>query len=52
LAPYSASQNFWGALMGGANMALKASGMGGFGSSGGAGAMTLGGPGGPVPFPV
>lgn len=31
LAAYSASQNFWGALMGGANMALKASGVGGYG---------------------
>ena len=31
LAPYSASQNFWGALMGGANLGLKASGIGGFG---------------------
>jgi hypothetical protein len=30
LAPYSASQNFWGALLGGANLALKASGVGGF----------------------
>lgn len=30
MAPYQASQNFWGALMGGANMALKASGAGGF----------------------
>ena len=52
LAPYSASQNFWSALTGVGNMALKASGIGGFGSTGGAGAMTLGGPGGPVPFPV
>jgi hypothetical protein len=31
LAAYSASNNFWGALMGGANMALKASGVGGYG---------------------
>lgn len=31
LAPYAASQNFWSALMGGANLALKASGVGGFG---------------------
>jgi hypothetical protein len=34
LAPYAASQNFWGALMGGANMALKASGVGGFAPGG------------------
>jgi hypothetical protein len=34
LAPYAASQNFWGALMGGANMALKASGMGGYAPGG------------------
>lgn len=34
LAPYGASQNFWGALMGGANMALKASGIGGFAPGG------------------
>lgn len=33
LAPYSASQNFWSALMGGAGLALKASGMGGFAPS-------------------
>lgn len=32
LAPYSASQNFWGALMGLGNTALKASGVGGFGA--------------------
>lgn len=31
LAPYSASQNFWGSLMGIGNMALKASGVGGYG---------------------
>lgn len=31
LAPYAASQNFWGALMGVGNMALKASGVGGYG---------------------
>lgn len=30
MAPYTASQNFWGALTGGANLALKASGIGGF----------------------
>lgn len=30
LAPYSASQNFWSSLLGGANLALKASGIGGF----------------------
>lgn len=30
LAPYSASQNFWGALMGGANLLGKATGVGGF----------------------
>jgi hypothetical protein len=34
LAPYGASQNFWGALMGGANLALKASGVGGFAPGG------------------
>lgn len=51
LAPYSASQNFWGALMGGAGMALKASGVGGFAPSSGAGSgITLGGAGGPMPF--
>jgi hypothetical protein len=32
LAPYTASQNFWSALTGGAQMALKASGMGGYGA--------------------
>lgn len=32
LAPYSASSNFWGALSGAANLALKASGVGGFGA--------------------
>lgn len=35
LAAYSASQNFWGALMGGANTLLKATGVGGFAPSGG-----------------
>lgn len=30
LAPYSASQNFWSALMGGANLLGKATGIGGF----------------------
>lgn len=30
LAPYSASQNFWGALSGAANLGLKATGWGGF----------------------
>lgn len=30
LAPYSASSNFWGTLLGGANLGLKASGIGGF----------------------
>jgi hypothetical protein len=30
MAPYTASQNFWSSLMGGANMALKASGIGGY----------------------
>lgn len=30
LAPYSASQNFWGALMGGANLLGKATGIGGW----------------------
>lgn len=34
LAPYSASSQFWGALMGGANLALKASGVGGFAPGG------------------
>ena len=34
MAAYSASQNFWGALMGGANMALKASGVGGYAPTG------------------
>lgn len=51
LAPYSASQNFWGALMGGANTLLKASGVGGFApSGGGSSGITLGGSGGPMPF--
>jgi hypothetical protein len=50
LAPYAASQNFWGALMGGANLLGKATGIGGFGSSGGSGGITLGGSGGPMPF--
>lgn len=52
LAPYSASQNFWNSLMGGANLALKASGIGGFApSTGGAGSgISLGGAGGPMPF--
>jgi hypothetical protein len=31
MAPYQASSNFWGALTGGANLALKASGIGGCG---------------------
>lgn len=49
LASYNASQNFWSALTGGANMLLKASGVGGYGSSGGGGSsgVVLGGPGGP-----
>lgn len=34
LAPYGASQNFWSALMGGAGLALKASGIGGFAPGG------------------
>ncbi|NGX99383.1 MAG: hypothetical protein G4V63_30560 [Candidatus Afipia apatlaquensis] len=34
LAPYSASQNFWGALMGGANLLGKATGIGGWAPSG------------------
>jgi len=34
MAPYNASQNFWGALLGGANLALKASGIGGFAPGG------------------
>lgn len=33
LAPYTASQNFWSALMGGASLGLKASGIGGFAPS-------------------
>lgn len=33
LAPYQASQNFWGALLGGAQLGLKASGLGGFAPS-------------------
>lgn len=33
MAKYSASQNFWNTLMGGANLALKASGVGGFAPS-------------------
>jgi hypothetical protein len=41
LAPYSASQNFWSSLMGGANMALKASGIGGYGSTGAASAAKM-----------
>ncbi|MFA5952770.1 MAG: hypothetical protein WC807_21120 [Hyphomicrobium sp.] len=48
LAPYSASQNFWSSLMGGANMALRASGVGGYAPS--AGPISRGGPGGPAPF--
>ena len=31
MAKYNASGNFWNALLGGANLALKASGVGGFG---------------------
>jgi hypothetical protein len=50
MANEKASSNFWGALMGGANMALKASGMGGFGGGGSSGPMTTGGAGGPMPF--
>jgi hypothetical protein len=38
LAPYSASQNFWGALTGLGGLALKASGVGGFAPSAGGGA--------------
>lgn len=34
LSPYSASQNFWSALMGGANTLLKASGVGGYAPTG------------------
>jgi hypothetical protein len=34
LAKYSASSNFWSALMGGAGLALKATGIGGFTSGG------------------
>lgn len=34
MAPYTASQNFWSALAGGANLALKASGIGGFAPGG------------------
>ena len=51
MAAEKSSQNFWGALMGGANLALKASGVGGFGAGGGTvGPTTLGGAGGPMPF--
>jgi hypothetical protein len=34
LAPYTASQNFWSALLGGASLGLKASGIGGFAPGG------------------
>jgi hypothetical protein len=34
MAPYTASQNFWSALTGGANALLKASGVGGYGAGG------------------
>jgi hypothetical protein len=44
MAPYSASQNFWGSLLGAGNLALKASGVGGYAPSTG---IVLGGPGGP-----
>lgn len=40
LAPYSASQNFWSALMGGANLALKAGTGGLFGGIGGGGGVS------------
>lgn len=56
LAPYSASSNFWSALSGAANLAGKASGVGGFGpSTAGAGAaasgpITLGSAAGPTAF--
>lgn len=50
LAPYSASQNFWGALTGIGGLALKASGVGGFAPSGGSGITGVGSYGG-VAFP-
>lgn len=50
LAPYGASQNFWSALTGGAQALLKASGVGGYGASGGSGNIVLGGAGGPGQF--
>jgi len=49
MAQEQASSNFWGALMGGANLATKAFGMPSFGG-GASGPMTLGGSGGPMPF--
>lgn len=42
LAPYGASSNFWSALMGGAGLALKASGIGGFAPTGGGRTNTAG----------
>lgn len=49
LSPYSASQNFWSALTGGAQTLLKASGVGGY-APGGGGNIVLGGAGGPGQF--
>jgi hypothetical protein len=49
LAPYQASSNFWGALMGGANTLAKAYGGGGSSSGGSsAGPVSYGGPNGPT----
>lgn len=51
LAPYNASQNFWSALVGGAGLALKASGVGGFAPGGTSNSgVVLGGAGGPGQF--
>lgn len=51
LAPYSASQNFWGALMGAGKLAVSAAtGMPMGGSGGSSGPITTGGAGGPMPF--
>lgn len=48
LAPYQASSNFWSSLMGVGNMALKATGVGGFGAP--TSGITLGNSGGPTAF--
>lgn len=50
LAPYSASQNFWSALMGGANLLGKATGVGGFAPSAANSNIVLGGASGPGQF--